>query len=79
MRQRFDAGLELDEGAEVGDAGDAAGSDLTDGVSRRRGRPRIVLQLLQAERDLLRGLVHPQHLDRDLVADGDHLAGAGEA
>ena len=79
MRQRFDAGLELDEGAEVGDARDAAGPHLADGVGRRRRRPRIVLQLLQAERDLLRGLVDPQHLDGDLIADGDHLAGAGEA
>ena len=39
VRQRFDARLELDEGAEVGDARDAAGAHLADVVGRRRPSP----------------------------------------
>ena len=42
-------------------------------------RPRIVLELLQPERDLLRGVVHPQHLHGDLVTGRDDFAGTGDA
>ena len=79
MRQPFDAWLELHERAEVRHARDAAGADLAHLVVRGNRGPRIVEQLLQPERDLLRGLVHAQHLDGDLIARRDDLAGPGAA
>ena len=75
VRQPFDAGLQLHERAEVGHARDAAGAHLAHRVGGGQRRPRIVQELLQPERDLLRGVVHPQHLHGDLVTRRDDLIG----
>src|SRR3984893_937257 len=69
----LDAGLELDEGAVVGDVGDAA---LEAGADRELGLdalPRIGLQLLHAERDAVGLVVDLDDLDLDLLADVEHL------
>ena len=47
----LDAGFELDEGAVVGNVGDAALKLLANDVTRLDVRPRIFLQLLHAKRD----------------------------
>src|SRR5204862_4574554 len=73
VREHLDARLELDERAELRDAGDAAGPDLADRVGVVHPRPRIRGELLEAERDLPLRLVDVQHLDGDLVAGVDHL------
>ena len=64
--QAFDARLQLDEGAVVGDVGDAARELGADRVLGLDALPRIGLQLLHAERDAV-GLVvdlDDLHLDR---------------
>ena len=71
MRQRLDPGLKLDEGAELRETRHAAGVHLARDVGLRHLRPRIGLQLLQPERDLLLLVVHAQNLDRDLGAHAD--------
>ena len=52
VRPPFNAGLELDERAKLGNARDAALAHLPHVVSRRHRRPRIRLELLQAQRNL---------------------------
>src|SRR5688572_16126420 len=79
VRQRFDAGLQFDEGAELRQARDAAAPHLADRVGRPRGAPRIVLQLLQPERNLARAFVNTQYLDGDLIAGGNDRAWCGGA
>ena len=72
--QAFDARLELNEGAVVGDVGDSALEARADRILGLDAGPRIGLQLLHAEADAL-GLrvdAHDLHLDR--VADVDDLA-----
>src|SRR5262249_33728609 len=72
--QAFDARLELDEGAVVGDVGDAA---LDAGAERILGLdalPRIVEQLLHAERDAVGLVVDLDDLDLGGLADDQHLA-----
>ena len=41
--------------------------------------PRAGRELLEAERELARRLVDLEHLDRDLVADPDHVVDLGDA
>ena len=79
VRQPFDARLQLHEGAELRHPRHAAAPHLAHLVGRAHGAPRIVLQLLQPERNLPRALVHAQHLDGDLIAARDHLARRGGA
>ena len=79
MRQRLDAGLQLHEGAEVRYSRHPAAAHLAHRVGRAHGAPRIVLQLLQPERNLPCALVHPQNLDGDLIASSDHRARRGGA
>ena len=68
VRESFDARLQLDERPELGEAGDAARAHLADLVGGLDLRPRIAGELLQPERDLLRGLVDAENLDRDCLA-----------
>src|SRR5262249_20656924 len=71
--QAFDAGLELDEGAVVGDVGDAAMEAGVERILRLDALPRIVKQLLHAERDAMRLVVDLDDLDLHGLADGQDL------
>jgi hypothetical protein len=71
--QALDAGLEFDEGAVVGDVGDAALEAGADRIFRLDALPRIVEQLLHAERDAVGLVVDLDDLDLDLLADVEHL------
>ena len=51
VHQAFDAGLQLDEGAVVGDVGDLAEHAGARRVAAAHAQPRIVAHLLQAQRD----------------------------
>src|SRR6185436_16031026 len=73
MDQALDAGLKLHERAVVRDVGDAA---LELGADREFGLdalPRIVEQLLHAERDAVGFVVDLDDLDLHLLADIEHL------
>ena len=67
MGKPLDARLELHERTKVGHACDAARPYLADLVVGLHGQPRVVCELLQSERNLLRALVDTEHLDGDLV------------
>ena len=54
MDEALDSGLNLNEGAEVGNARDHAADALAGGEARRDGLPWFGLKLLEAERNLLR-------------------------
>src|SRR5215471_2613217 len=71
--QAFDARLELDERAVVGDVGDAAMEARTKRVLRLDALPRIVQQLLHAQRDAVRLVVDLDDLDLHGLADREHL------
>ena len=71
--QALDAGLELDEGAVVGDVGDPALELGADRIFQLDALPRIGLELLHAERDALGLAVEADHLDVDRLADMQHL------
>src|SRR6202046_3908668 len=71
--QAFDAGLELHERAVVGDVGDAAGKARIERILRLDTLPRIVQQLLHAERDTVGLVVDLDDLDLHRLTDGQHL------
>src|SRR6185312_8273215 len=71
--EAFDAGLELDEGAVVGDVGDAALVASADRILGLDALPRIVEQLLHAKRDAVRLVVDLDDLDLHLLADVEHF------
>src|SRR5262249_13469120 len=71
--QAFDARLEFDERAVVGDVGDTAGEARTQRVLGFDALPRIVQQLLHAERDAVRLVVDLDDLHLHRLADGEHL------
>ena len=73
MDQAFDAGLEFDERAVVGDVGDAALEPHADRILGLDALPRIGLQLLHAERDAVRLVVDLDDLDLHLLADVEHF------
>ena len=73
MDQTLDAGLEFDEGAVIGDVGDAALETGADRIFRLDALPRIVEQLLHAQRDAVGLVVDLDDLDLDLLADIEHL------
>src|SRR5262249_14832360 len=75
VHQALDALLDADERAERDQLGDPAGNNLADLVGARELLPRVFLRGLQRQRDALAVHVHVQHLDRDLLADLDDLAG----
>src|SRR6185437_1672522 len=71
--ETLDAGLQLDEGAVVGDVGDAAGELGAGGILELDALPRIGLELLHAERDALRLGVEADDLNLDRLADMECL------
>src|SRR5262249_23554405 len=72
--QALDPRLELDEGAVVGDVGDAALELHADRILRLDALPRIGLELLHAERDAVRVVIDPDDLHADRLADREDLA-----
>src|SRR5262249_54952406 len=70
--------LDLDEGAVVGQADDLSADARLHGILGGRGLPRIVLQLLEAERDPLALAVELQDDHVDLVADLELLGGMAD-
>src|SRR5579863_5051957 len=71
--QALDARLKFDERAVVGDVGDAAGETGVERILRLDALPRIVQQLLHAERDAVGLVVDLDDLDLDGLADGQDL------
>src|SRR5437879_8152592 len=71
--QAFDARLQLDERAVVGDVGDAAGKARIERILRLDALPRIVQQLLHAERYPVGLVVDLDDLDLHGLADGQHF------
>src|SRR6476469_8206431 len=71
--QAFDARLQFDERAVVGDVGDAAGEARIERILRLDALPRIVQQLLHAERNAVGLVVDLDDLDLDGLADGEHF------
>ena len=77
--EAFDAGLDFDEGAEVGEASDGAGDALADLIFALRGLPGFGLKLLEAERNLFGVGIDFEDADLDLLADGEHVFGLVDA
>src|SRR5467141_326033 len=71
--QAFDARLDLDERAVVGEVGDFAEQARALRVAPPDADPRILAQLLQAERNAVLLGVELEYLRRHLVADVEHL------
>src|SRR4030088_3033638 len=71
--QAFDARLQFDERAVVGDVGDAAGEARVQRVLRLDALPRIVQQLLHAERNAVGLVVDLDDLDLHGLADSQNL------
>src|SRR4029077_319423 len=71
--QALDPGLELDEGAVVGDIGDPTLEARADRILGFDALPRIVEQLLHAERDTVGLVVDLDDLDLDLLTDVENL------
>ncbi len=76
--EAFDALLQLDERAVVGDRKDAAVDLRADGVALDGVEPRVRRELLEAERDALLFLVELEHLHLDLIANIDEVARVSE-
>ena len=72
--QAFDARLDLDERAVVGDVGDLAEQARALRVAARDAVPRVVAELLDAERDAVLLGVELQDLGVELLADLHHFA-----
>ena len=75
--QALDAGLQFDEGAVIGDVGDAAGVFRAGRVFGGDALPRIGLELLHAEADALGLRVEADDLHLDLLADLQALRSDG--
>ena len=73
VHEALDAGLDLDERAVVGDVGDLAEEARARRVAARQADPRVLAQLLHAERDAVLLLVELEDLRRDFVADRQHF------
>src|SRR5258705_2590935 len=71
--QAFDARLQLDERAVVGDVGDAAGEARIERILRLDALPRIVQQLLHAKPYVVGLSVDLDDLDLHGLADGQHF------
>src|SRR6201991_3725580 len=71
VHQAFDARLDLDEAAVIGDVGDLAEQAAADRVAAGDGDPRVVAELLEAERNAVALAVVLEHADVQLVADVD--------
>ena len=77
--QALDAGLELDEGAVIGDVGDAAAELGVDRVLDLDALPGIGFELLHAQADALGLEIEADHLDAHGLADVDRLGGVVDA
>ena len=75
VHQALDALFDAHERTERNELGDLAGHDLPDGMGAGEVAPRIFLSGLERQRNPLAVHVDVEHLDRDLVADIDHLGG----
>ena len=73
VHQALDALLDADERAEGHQLGDLARHDLADLVGPGEVLPRVFLGRLERQRHALAVHVDVEHLDGDLVTDGDHL------
>ena len=73
MDQTFDARLELNERAVIGDVRDTALELRADRILRGNAFPRIGLELLHAERDALRFLIDLDDLNLDGLADRENF------
>jgi hypothetical protein len=71
--EALDPRLQLHEGAVVGDVGDAAVELGVDRIFRLDALPRILEQLLHAERDAVRLVIDLDDLHLDGLTDGQHL------
>ena len=71
--EAFDARLELDEGAVVGDVGHPAVEPRADRIFRLDVLPRIFEQLLHAKRDAVRLVIDLDDLHPHGLADGQHF------
>src|SRR2546423_2586451 len=71
--EALDAGLELDEGAVIGDVGDPALVARAHREFRLDALPGIVEQLLHAERDAVGLVIDLDDLHLDLLPDVEHL------
>jgi hypothetical protein len=71
--QALDAGLQLHEGAVVGDVGHAAMELRADRIFGLDALPRILEELLHAERDAVRLVIDLDDLHLDGLTDGQHL------
>src|SRR5687768_14385262 len=74
VHQAFDARLDLDERAVIGDVGDLAEHAGVGRVATRDVVPRILAQLLEAQRNTVALAVVLEHADVELLADFDHFA-----
>src|SRR5260221_3636076 len=79
VHQALDAGLDLHEGAEVGNLGDLALHAAADRVLGRQFRPWIRMELLDAEAEPLVLDVDVEHHRLDLVALLEEVAGVLDA
>jgi len=75
--QAFDARLQFDERAVVGDVGDAAGEARIERILRLDALPRIVQQLLHAERDAVGFVIDLDDLHLHRLPDGQKLRSGG--
>ena len=73
--EALDAGDDLDEGAERDDLGHLALEDVAGPVLVEHPLPRVLLGLLEPERDPLAVAVDVEHLDPHRLADREHLRG----
>jgi hypothetical protein len=73
VHQAFDARFDLDERAVVGDVGDLAEQAGAVRVAARHADPRVVAQLLDAQRDAVLLGVELQHLGGQFLTDLHHL------
>ena len=79
MNEAFEAGLDLDKCAEVGEARDRAVDALAGLEAVGRGGPRVGLELLEAERDFVGLGIDFEDAQRKLLADGEHVFRLGDA
>src|SRR5690349_20975623 len=73
VHQAFDARLELDECAVIGDRNHLARNTRADRILLRDVLPRIALELLESKRDSLSLPVDIENLDLELLTDLHHL------
>src|SRR5206468_1792107 len=77
--EALDAGLDPNEGAEVGEPSDGSGDTLADGVALSGRVPGLRLKLLEAERDSLALRIELENFDFDLLTGGENFFRACDA